>query len=429
MKKFLILLVVLIFLSQRVFAKELFISTEPINAAVYVGEDLVGRTPLRLGTLQEDATVSLRIAKSGYEEMEVDVELDDRRTQLLYFTLYSPNVDFILSQRDKEVYLNEVSAGESPLVIKNLPNGTYAFESDQERITITNAEYSRMRKTTRWEAISSAFLWGASLGGGIYLKNNDNEKAGDMLLLSSAIFAGLLGYNLLKLRKINLDEKRDKAEMSAIEISHMSVEADRDMFTNVMEYVGKEYWDDALGKFKLLVSLYPDSQYVPLSLYQMGSIYYRNGEFQEAAAQFQSFVYDYPIFEFYAFTVHDLIDSEMKLGNVSTALSHYESLRPVYIDDSSGTLYGRYYDLLVGLYEESGRGSTQILLDLLGELDYFLTMYSDTYFYPDVLLLKGRLLYEHLDKEQGLALLQSLKDEFSKRQEILDQVDVILNAR
>jgi len=127
--------------------------------------------------------------------------------------------------------------------------------------------------------------------------------------------------------------------------------------------------------------------------------------------------------------VHDLIDSELRLGNVSKALSQYESLRPVYIDDPSGTLYIRYYDLLVELYEESGRGSTQILLDLEGELDYFLETYSDTYFYPDILLLKGRLLYEYLNRDQGLALLQSLKEEFSKRQEILDQVDEILNAR
>jgi len=429
MKKFLILLIIFIFLSHTLVAKDLFISTEPINAAVYVGDDMVGRSPLRIGTLQENSAVSLRILKSGYEEIEMEVELDDKRTQLLYVTLYTPNVDIILSQRDKDVYVNEVNAGKSPLVLKNLPNGTYSFESDQERITISNAEYARMKKTTKWEIASSAFLWGAALGGGIYLKNNDNEKSGDLLLLSSAIFGGILGYNLLKLWKINLNEKRDRAEMNAIEISEISIEADRDMFTNAMEYMGKEYWDDALGKFKLLVSLYPDSQYVPLSLYQTGFIYYRNGEFQKASTQFQSFVYDYPIIEFYTFAVHDLIDSELRLGNVSEALSKYESLRPVYIDDPSGTLYIRYYDLLVELYEESGRGSTQILLDLEGELDYFLETYSDTYFYPDVLLLKGRLLYEYLNRDQGLALLQSLKEEFSKRQEILDQVDEILNAR
>jgi len=429
MKKFVILLIILIFLSHTLFAKDLFVSTEPINAAVYVGGDMVGRSPLRIGALQKNSTLSLRILKSGYEEVEMEVELDDKRTQLFYLTLYTPNVDFILSQRDKDVYVNEVNAGKSPLVLKNLPNGTYSFESDQERITISNAEYARMRKTTQWEIASSAFLFGASLGGGIYLKNDDNVKSGDLLLLSSAIFGGILGYNLLKLWKINLNEKRDRAEMNAIEISEISIEADRDMFTNAMEYVGKEYWDDALGKFKLLVSLYPDSQYVPLSLYQTGSIYYSNGEFQKASIQFQSFVYDYPLFEFYTFAVHDLIDSELRLGNTAKALSHYESLRPIYIDDPSGTLYSKYYDLLVGLYEESGRGNKQLLLDLEGELDYFLDSYADTYFYPDILLLKGRMLYEYLGRDEGLVLLQSLKEEFSKRQEILDQVDEILNAR
>jgi len=217
--------------------------------------------------------------------------------------------------------------------------------------------------------------------------------------------------------------------MSAIEISHMSIEADRDMFTNAMEYVGKEYWDDALGKFKLLISLYPDSQYVPLSLYQLGTIHYSRSEFQKASSDFRAFVYDYPIFEFYAFAVHGLIDSEMQQGNVSTALSHYESLRPIYIDDPSSTLYSRYYDLMVQLYEESGRRNKQIIIDLLGELDYFINRYSDTYFYPDVVLLKGRLLHEYLNREQGVTLLESLKNEYSQRQEILDQVDVILNAR
>ena len=205
MKKHFILLVVIIFFSQTVFAKELFIGSDPINAAVYIGEELVGYTPLRLGSVNEEALTSLRLVKPSYEEVEAAVELDETRTQLLYYTLYSPNVDLILSQRNKEVFLNEVNAGNSPLVVKNVPTGIYAFESDRERITITNAEYARIRKTTRGETISSAFLFGASLGGGIYYKNNDNEKAGDLLLLSSAIFAGLLGYNLLKLWKINLD--------------------------------------------------------------------------------------------------------------------------------------------------------------------------------------------------------------------------------
>jgi tetratricopeptide (TPR) repeat protein len=429
MKKCVILLIIFLFLSQRLIAKDLFISTDPINAAVYVGDDLLGRSPLRIGSLEANSTMSLRIVKSGYEEVEMEVELDDKRTQLLYLTLYTPNVDFILSQRGKAVYVNDVNAGESPLVLQNLPNGTYSFESDQERITISNAEFARMKKTTKWEIASSAFLFGGTLAGGIYMKNNDNGNSGDLFLLSSAIFGGILGYNLLKLWKINLNEKRDRAEMNAIEISEISVDADRDMFTNAMEYMGKEYWDDALGKFKLLVSLYPDSQYVPMSLYQTGTIHFKNEEYEKASTQFQRFVYDYPVIEFYTFAVYDLIESELRLGNASEALGHYESLRPIYIDDPSGTLHYSYYELLVNLFEETDSQRTQILLDLKNELDHFLNTYADTYFYPDVLLLKGRLLYEHLDRDEGLALLQSLTEEFSQRQEILDQVEELLDAR
>ena len=80
-------------------------------------------------------------------------------------------------------------------------------------------------------------------------------------------------------------------------------------------------------------------------------------------------------------------------------------------------------------YFGSGALRKQILFDLEEELDHFLDINSDTYFYPDVLLLKGRLLYEYLDRDSGVALLQSLTEQFSKRQEILDQVDELLNAR
>jgi TolA-binding protein len=429
MKKVCILLTALFFLAYTCFAKELFISTDPINADVYIGDALIGRSPLRIGSVDVDTAQTLRIVKPGYEDIEFTLELDEARTQLIFHTLYSPNVDFILSQREKEVFLNEVDAGKSPLVVQNVPNGIYRIDSDQNRITISNAEYARLKKTTRWEAISSSVLFAGSLGGAIYFRNNDQEKVADLLVLSTFIFGGLLGYNLLKLGKINLDERRDRAEMSAIEISHKSVEEDRDMFAGAMEYVGKEYYEDALSKFKLLVNLYPDSQYVPLSLFQIGQIYYGSEEYGRAAGSFKSFVYDYPKLELFAFAVHKLIDAELQSGNTSQALGHYESLRPIYIDDPSGTLYGSYYDLFTKLFEENGRRDEQILIDLLTELDYFLDRYGDTYFYPEVLYLKGQLLYTYLDRDAGVAVFDTLKENFSQREEILSKVERTLNAR
>jgi tetratricopeptide (TPR) repeat protein len=411
------------------FAKELFINSDPLNAEVYLGDDLIGKTPLRLGSVDEQNLKTLRIVKKGYEEVEMDIELDDSRSQLVYYTLYSPFVDLILAQREKDVFLNEVSAGKSPLIIKNIPNGIYQIESDENRITITNAEFERVKKTTLWETISTGLLFAGSLGASICYGNKDDQEIADLFLFSTVIFGGLLGYNLLKLGKIGLDEKRDRVEMSAIEISRMSLEADRDMFTDAMEYVGKEYWDDALAKFKLLVNLYPDSQYVPLGLYQIGSIYYSMGEYEQAARYLRSFVYEYPVPEFYAFAVHGLIDAELRRENPSAALGHYESLRPVYIDDPSGTLYQKYYDMFIRLYEENGSRNELILIDLLSEFDNFLNRYGGTYFYPDVLLLKGKLLYAYVDRDGGIELLNELKSDFSERGDIISEVDSILNAR
>jgi len=429
MKRLCIILITLSCFIHSALAKELFINTEPLGAQIFFGKDLIGKSPMRLANVDAEKLETLRIVKPGYEEVEVEIQLDEERSQLLYFTLYSPYVDVLLTQREKDVFLNEVSAGKSPLVVKNIPNGIYHIESANNLISISNAEYSRLKKTTRWETISTACLFAGSLGAGIYFNNNGNEQAADLFLLSSLIFGGLLGYNLLKLGKISLDEKRDRAEMSAIEISHLSIEVDRDMFTSAMEYVGKEYWDDALSKFKLLVSLYPDSQYVPLGLYQLGNIYYNLGEYEKAARHLRSFVYEYPILEFYPFAVHGLIDSELRRGNTTEALGHYESLRPVYIDDPSGTLYSSYFDLFVRLYEENSRRNDQILIDLLSELDYFLNRYADTYFYPDVLFLKGSLLYSYLDRDQGIELFDELKASYSQRSDIISKVDRVLNAR
>jgi tetratricopeptide (TPR) repeat protein len=429
MKKFCVIFITLLCFVHTCFAKELFIGSDPLNAEVYLGDDLIGKTPLRLGNVDEQNLSTIRIVKKGYEEAEIEVDLDDSRSQQVYYILYSPFVDLLLTQREKEVFLNEVDAGKAPLVIKNIPNGIYQIESSENRIAITNAEFEREKKTTRWEAVSSGVLFGGSLGAGLYFGNRDDQQLKDLFLFSTVIFGGLLGYNLLKLGKIRLDEKRDRVEMSAIEISGMSLEADRDMFTDAMEYVGKEYWDDALSKFKLLVNLYPNSEYVPLGLYQIGNLYYNLGEYEQAVRYLKSFVYDYPVPEFYGFAVHGLIDSELRRDNTGGALGHYESLRPVYIDDPSGTLYRRYYDLFVRLYEETEGLDEQILVDLLSEFNYFLDTYSDTYFYPDVLLLKGKLLYAYMDRDDGLEVLNTLKQNFSQREEIISEVDSILDAR
>jgi TolA-binding protein len=370
----------------------------------------------------------LQLKKDGYEEVETELMQDDERTTQIYYTLFSPYVDFVLSQREKNIFVNEVNAGRSPLIIKNIPNGIYEIESESDRISISNAEYTQQRRATLFETIFSASGFAASLGSMIYYDNKGNSSRADALAVSSIIFGGLLTYNLLKFYKIGTSEKRDRAQMSAIEISHTSAQADREMFTAGMELVGKEYWNDALTKFNLLVNIHPESRYVPISVYEIGYLYYTTGQYDEAAHNFRAFIYEYPVVEFYSYGVYYLIDSELQIGNVIGAMEDYKNLRPFYIDDASGTLYKDYYNLFVKLYTQSGKTDDQMLVDLMVELNYFLDNYSDAYSFPDVLFLKGSLLYRFLNRQSGTEIFDYLRDNFGHRQELIEEIESLLNA-
>jgi TolA-binding protein len=433
MKKVTILIVTIIFFIQIAHSKialsgEIFINTDPIGAEVFLGNEFMGRTPMRMVDGWEESSKKLQLKKDGYEEVETELMQDDERTTQIYYTLFSPYVDFVLSQREKNIFVNDVNAGRSPLVIKNIPNGIYEIESESDRISISNAEYTQQRRATLFETIFSASGFAASLGSMIYYDNKGNSSRADALAVSSIIFGGLLTYNLLKFYKIGTSEKRDRAQMSAIEISHTSAQADREMFTAGMELVGKEYWNDALTKFNLLVNIHPESRYVPISVYEIGYLYYTTGQYDEAANNFRAFIYEYPVVEFYSYGVYYLIDSELQIGNVIGAMEDYKNLRPFYIDDASGTLYKDYYNLFVKLYTQSGKTDDQMLVDLMVELNYFLDNYSDAYSFPDVLFLKGSLLYRFLNRQSGTEIFDYLRDNFGHRQELIEEIESLLNA-
>jgi tetratricopeptide (TPR) repeat protein len=166
-----------------------------------------------------------------------------------------------------------------------------------------------------------------------------------------------------------------------------------------------------------------------MSLYQIGNIYHNQGKYEQAEKYLRSFVLEYPSVEFYSFALHSMLDAELKRGNIGKALTDYESLRPIYLDDPSGTLHKNFYDVYTRIYEAGGKTSDQMLLDLRGELDYFIDNYSDTYFYPDVLLLKGRLLYRYLDRSEGKKILNQLQEDYTQREDLLSEVESILSAR
>lgn len=409
---------------QAVVAAELFINTDPIGADIFFGKKHIGKTPFRVRDFTGDS-VHLIIQKKGYEEIRDSIQLSNQRSQLQFYTLIPLSVDFVLIQKGKDLYMNDVRAGKTPLLIKNIPAGVYEIRSKKGHIYISNAANERLKRTTFVETLFTAGFFLASAGGAA-VSNSRGDPAGvSTFTISSLIFGGLTGYNILKLAKIKTDIRKDRFNMSAVEITPFSGEEDREIFSSGMEQVALQSWSGARAQFNLLLNIYPSSSFVPLSLYEIGFCYFSEGNYDAAADYFLKYVQEYPAYEFFQYAFYYLLESVMRADDYGRALSLYRDLRPLYINDASGEMYSDFYTLLTNLYQKTS--DRAVLDDLLGEIDYFLEKNKESDRYPNILLLKARLLYDYFDRESGAALLETMREQYGFDKDFIAEMDKVIN--
>ncbi len=425
MKMLLIIVLILILSFWTGYSYELFITSEPINALVFSGEERLGSTPLRLKGISKES-INLTIKKKGFEDIQEEVYLQDLENRMLFYTLSPLNISIVLNQKDKDLYLNDIKAGKTPLIIDNISSGTYKIDSKEGVISIKNSEYSMTTRTALVEALFSASLLGVSIAGIAYFNQNQDTLNAHAMGFSTIIFGGILGYNLLKLYKAGIGSRKDRATMSTVEIKPYRGVDDRNIFSSGMEFIGREQWKEAITKFILVINLYSDSQYVPISVYETGYCYYEMGNYPKAREYFKKFVYEYPIYELFPYGVSYLLDIEMRLGEPDEALKDYNSLKPIYLEDESGELIKEFYDIYLKLFLETDEKNHYILHELLGELDRFLTTYMDSSAYSEIYFLKGKLLYQYLDREKGILVFNDIEEKYSYDKSLISKIESIL---
>ncbi len=424
MKKFIITFLIFIVCLQWSWADELFINTDPIGADIFFGKKYVGKAPYRLRDFTGD-TVKVLIQKKGYEVIKDTVQRTGARSQLQFYNLVPLSVDLVLNQEGKGLYMNDVHAGKTPLLIKNIPGGVYEIQSRKGKIYISNAANARLKRTVFIETLFTAGFFLVSAGGAAVNNSHGDADGKLMFTVSSLIFGGLTGYNLMKLAKVTTDTKKNRFNMSAVEITPFRGEEDREIFSSGMGQIGKQSWADARAQFNLLLNIYPGSSFVPLSLYEIGYCYFSEGNFETASDYFLKYLHDYPAYEFFQYAFYYLLETEMLADNYDRAVSLYREIRPLYINDASGGLYEDFYTVLTNLYD---RTSDKIVLqDLLGEINYYLDNNRDSDRYPYMLLLKGRLLYGYLDREAGNSIFTDIREHYGFDKELLAEMEKVLN--
>jgi len=426
MKRILILTLIFNFIISICYSYDLFINSDTINASVFINGEDIGKTPLRIKDYNNNM-VDIKIMKEGFIEIKDKVLLEEEKPNLLFYNLTSKNIDIVIDHKDKDIYINNIKVGKGPVVLKDLKDGLYQFKNIDGNIYISESHYEKIKRTAQLETLYSSGFLLASIIGRLHFNSSDQIANAHAMNISSIIFGGILGYNLAKLYKIDNLIKTDRYSKGIIDIKPVKKEADREIFLKGMDLLGKELWKEALVRFNLIINLYPDSRYFPLSVYEMGYCFYKMNNYEKAVKWFRNFVYNYPVYELYSYAICYLIDLDLKTGNPDYALNDYNKVNPVYLEDESGELYKQYDRVLRMVYLETEEKYKYILEDLLKAINIFLKYNKGSLAYPEVYFLKGKLLYEYLDREKGLKIFREIKENYYYYKDIITEMDSILN--
>ena len=409
----------------NLYATEIYVNTNPINSKVYINGQIIGNTPVRT-KIKGEKKIDIDIKKDGYKTLQKIVVINGERVLNFHFDLAPDKIQLILNDKGKIVNICGMPVGETPAILYNVPNGMYEIKKNKKSYDINPAGYKYAIRSTAIESVYSGGMLTLFL-----LKMNDLKNKGDdvgtaVTSFGSVIMGAVLSYDLLKLLKLRIIKEKARVEVKKIKFKPYQMKDDRILFTEGVSLLGQKRYKNAIEKFSLLTKIYEDSQYVPISYYELGFCYYNLKNYYSTINILNDFLNKYPIYEVYQYAFYYYLNSLIKLKKYSWALIDYQSFKPLIIEDESGTLYKMYYSMLIELYKNNMNNYKRMPYDILKYLNYFLKKYSNSSAFPEIMVLKAELLYRYISKNRGLKVIEEIKRIYGKDQKIMKKLESIV---
>jgi len=404
---------------------ELYINTNPIDSIVYIDGNIVGNTPIRF-KIDGRKSIYINVFKDGYKKLEKTIILDKKQVLNLHYDLVPDKIELIIKDKGKVINICGTPVGETPAVLYNVPNGMYEIIQKEKSYDINPAGYKYAIRSTVIESLYSGGMLTLFLIGMGELKNHGDEVGVTVTGFGSVVTGAILGYDLVKLFKLKINKEKAKIELKQIKYKPYDIKDDRVLFTDGVGLLGQKNYKAAIEKFSLLTKLYVDSQYVPISYYELGLCYYNLKDYSSAINVLRDFIQKYPIYEVYQYAFYYYLDSLIKLKKYERAYSNYIDYRPLIIEDESGRLYKMYFNSLIKLYKNNRIQYKEILYDIIKYADYYLKEYSNGSAYLDIMIFKAKILFKYIDRRKGLKLIEKLKQIYGNDREIMEKVESIV---
>ncbi|MCG8572868.1 MAG: tetratricopeptide repeat protein [Spirochaetes bacterium] len=329
-------IIFLFFISFSIYSAEnlnyLFINSSPIRAKVIIdGRETQLMTPCVIKE-KDIEKHSIVLRKATFRDYHISLE--EIKTGKIDVVLVPATFEIFFPQRSAYKIGNTQVRG--PVYIANLKEGTYTFDLVENRLNF--------RKTTALTPVEASLgtAFGLSLTAmitTIALNSYFNEqkyihqytdqdeyyhytKASQGM--SSAQFAmvgvtSALGLALSSVIIVDVitryRQKKQKMEI----LNRIPTTQDETFYNTALQFLSTGDIERSSQILRSILSLYPDSDILPMVYYQLGQNYFIVEDYENALKYWEIFIRDFPLSDYYDYVIKNLADIYYSDGDFETA--------------------------------------------------------------------------------------------------------------
>jgi tetratricopeptide (TPR) repeat protein len=194
---------------------------------------------------------------------------------------------------------------ESPIEIENIPNGSYQIYKKNNTIYFIhdNAKF--------YISLLSYILTLGSAGYGIMANSTEFYIVSAVSLVISLYFLFTTFLPAKEQYLINLNPTLKEDEL---------------FFQQAQNLINKSQFNEAINQLQQIINKYPESYYIPHSLYYIAFCYDALGDFEKSKNYYEQLLQNYPIIDFYDISYYSLGKIYYDAGLFEKSIQFYQNI-------------------------------------------------------------------------------------------------------
>lgn len=310
----------------------LFINSSPIRSAVFIGgKETNMKTPCIIRGKNLNLSV-ITVKKEGYKDYQLSQE--EIETKSAAITLIPISFDLFFPHRTNYKIGNTTTKG--PVYISNLQQGNYSMKVQGNQIAFT-----RVSPFTPWEVfLGTATVISATgmvttitlaevANYNAYLNREGEEvdyeffkRSTQNLDYAKFAFIGITSaFACALITVVAIDvHTRFKKKKDNLELSQkLPAYEDETFYESAMQFLSSGEITRSTQILFSIISMFPQSDFLPMVYYQLGQNYYILGDYDNAIKYWEIFIRDYPLQEYYDYVIKNFADIYYTQGDLVTA--------------------------------------------------------------------------------------------------------------